>query len=202
MSKNLRIVIPGVAHHVTQRGNNRQAVFEDRVDYLNYCQWMNQYAGRNCLGILAYCLMPNHVHFIVIPEKEESLSKTFHAVHMRYAQYMNRKKEASGHLWQGRFYSCPLHDRHLYRALRYVEQNPVRGQIVDKAWQYLWSSARWHLGLMKTPDIYLQESEIIERKRWKDYLCEEDVDFKVIHRDQVLEHQVPVNNYSKRMSSR
>ncbi|MCK4881916.1 MAG: transposase [Candidatus Omnitrophica bacterium] len=174
MSLTPRIIVPGLAHHVTQRGNNRQIIFEEADDYLKYCSWMNKYASKNGLEILAYCLMANHVHFIVIPEHEESLSKTFHAADMRYAQFINKKRGSSGHVWQGRFYSCPMNEHHLYRAIRYVEQNPVRGGLVKKAWRYPWSSARWHVGITRIPDIFLQNAELVDKNHWKEYLCEED----------------------------
>ena len=80
--------------------------------------------------------MPNHVHFIAIPQQKYSLAKTFNACHMRYSQYYNKKKNKKGHLWQGRFYSCALYAKHLYEAVRYVENNPVRAKIVKKAEQW------------------------------------------------------------------
>ena len=202
MSRIARVVVPGLAHHITQRGNNRQAIFEEETDYLNYCQWMNKYAEQSDLEILAYCLMINHVHFIAIPKREESLCKAFHTVHMRYAQYAHNKRGTSGHLWQGRFYSCPMNQRHMYRAIRYVEQNPVRSHIVKKAWRYPWSSARWHVGLARTPDINIKNTHLVDKNEWKEYLSEGDEDFELIHRGRVLLHPSPVYNYSKRISSR
>ena len=124
MPRYARIVIPEIAHHITQRGNNRQVVFEENIDYLKYCYWISKYSALNNLEILAYCLMKNHVHFIVIPKDAKSISRTFQLTHMRHAQYMHQKRGSSGHLWQGRFYSCLLDDRHMYQAVRYVERNP------------------------------------------------------------------------------
>lgn len=149
MPRRLRIVIPGLAHHITQRGNNRQIVFDENIDYLKYCHWISKYSLLCGLDILAYCLMPNHVHFIAIPRDTESISRTFQFTQMRYAQYMHEKRGASGHLWQGRFYSCVLSESHLYRAIRYIERNPVKGQSVKYAWEYEWSSAKWHVGMEK-----------------------------------------------------
>jgi putative transposase len=106
MPRQARIVIPKIPHHVTQRGNYRQGVFEEEGDYNLYCTWMGQYADTYGLDILAYCLMSNHVHFIVVPREAESLARVFNTLHMRYAQYINRRSGARGHLWQGRFYSA------------------------------------------------------------------------------------------------
>ena len=178
MSRKARIIIPKLAHHITQRGNNRQIVFENDSDYQHYCFWANKYAALNGLDIVAYCLMPNHVHFIVIPEGLESVSKTFQTVHTLYAQYMLKKRGASGHLWQGRFYSCVMDDQHLYRAIRYVEKNPVRSQIVKRAWRYPWSSVRWHLGLSSTSLINLKNIELVDQSDWKEYLGETDEEFE------------------------
>ncbi len=98
------------------------------------------------MSILAYCLMSNHVHFIVIPHKEDSLAKAFSVCHMRYAQDQHRKRNLNGHFWQERFYSCLLEEDHLLAAIRYVECNPVQAKLVKKAWEWEWSSAAYHTG--------------------------------------------------------
>ena len=129
MPRIARAVAPGYPHHVTQRGNYRQIVFEDEEDFQQYKTWLKDYSGKFGLKIWAYCLMNNHVHFVCVPTKEYSLAKTFNTLHMRYSQYINRKKGAKGHLWQGRFFSCSLDEIHLYAAVRYIENNPVRAKI-------------------------------------------------------------------------
>jgi len=178
MPRKARIVIPGLAHHVTQRGNNQQIIFKKSADYFEYSRLVVKYSALNELEILAFCLMPNHVHFIVIPKNSEDLSITFQLVNMQYARYVHQKKGTSGHLWQGRFYSCAMDDSHLYRALRYVERNPVRGQLVKFAWDYPWSSARWHLGLSKKSRIYLKGTTIVNQNEWEEYLTEGDQEFE------------------------
>ena len=118
--------------------------------------------------------MNNHVHFICVPHKEESLAKTFNTLHMRYSQYFNRKKGATGHLWQGRFFSCILDERHLYGAVRYVENNPVRAKIVERAEEYRWSSARGHVEKGSDP-LLTGECRLEEVVgEWRAYLCEKD----------------------------
>ena len=178
MPRYARIVIPEIAHHITQRGNNRQVVFEEDIDYLKYCYWISKYSALNNLEILAYCLMKNHVHFIVIPKDAKSISRTFQLTHMRHAQYMHQKRGSSGHLWQGRFYSCLLDDRHMYQAVRYVERNPVRCQSVKDAWEYRWSSAKWHVGSGGKSSIYLKDATILSQDNWKEYLSDEDREFE------------------------
>ncbi|MFH0800878.1 MAG: transposase [bacterium] len=130
MPRIARAVAPVYPHHVTQRGNYRQPVFEEENDFRQYLFWLKEYTQRYALKIWAYCLMSNHVHFICVPEKEDSLAKCFNTLHMQYSQYVNKKKAVRGHLWQGRFYSCMIDERHLYAAVRYIENNPVRAGIV------------------------------------------------------------------------
>ncbi len=97
--------------------------------------------------------MGNHVHFIVTPAKKNGLAELFKTVHVRYSQYKNLEKRKTGHLWQGRFYSCVLGQTHLLRAVRYVEMNPVRAKIVKNPWDYLWSSTQQHLKMEYSPII-------------------------------------------------
>jgi len=119
--------------------------------------------------------MPNHVHFVCVPQKEDSLARTFNTLHMRYSQFINKKKKAKGHLWQGRFYSCILDEMHLYAAIRYVETNPVRAKIVESPVDYKWSSARGHVSDMADP--FLSEDSFLGKNRsdWMDYLMGQKV---------------------------
>ena len=102
------------------------------------------YAARYSLRVWGYCLMTNHVHFVVVPEREQSLARVFGRTHADYARYANLMRRSSGHFWQSRFYSCALDTRHAWEALAYVERNPVRAGLVAKAEEYLWSSAAAH----------------------------------------------------------
>ena len=175
MPRQARIVIPHTAHHITQRGNYYQDVFDNDDNYKQYSRWINEYASENDVKILAYCLMKNHIHFIVVPQGENSLAKVFNNTHMRYSQYLNRERKVKGHLWQGRFYSCILDDAHLYRGIRYVENNPVRAKIVKKAYNYTWSSALDHIAQREKPLIKLTRYKWIKNGNdWKEYLKEED----------------------------
>ncbi len=140
-----RAIAIGYPHHVTQRGNYRQTVFAGTDDYTQYLDFLAQYAPQCDLDIWAYCLMPNHVHMVCVPKQPDSLSRTLHTVHMKYARYFNNKRSAVGHLWQGRFFSCALDERHVYAAVRYVERNPIRGGLVSSPDDYPWSSAKAHI---------------------------------------------------------
>ncbi len=144
-----RIVIPGVPHHVTQRGNRGEDVFFCDDDRLRYLELLVQYSAMHALAIHAYCLMTNHLHLIVVPRNPDSLAAALKPVHLRYAQELNRRSATSGYVWGGRFFSCPLDRQHFWSAVRYVERNPVRARIVRKAQRYRWSSAPAHCGLRK-----------------------------------------------------
>jgi len=147
MPRVARIVVPDCPHHVTQRGNNRQDVFffvdDDRRVYLEI---LAEQAERFGLVVHGYCLMTNHVHLIATPRSAESLAKAVGRTHWLYAQYINRFHGRCGHLWQNRFGSCGLDDRHFRSAMIYIERNPVRAKMVRKAWRYRWSSAAAHCG--------------------------------------------------------
>ena len=147
MPRRARLVLTGHAHHITQRGNNRENIFagdDDRTVYLNLLARHSRLAG---LDIAGYCLMSNHVHLVAIPQRLDSLAIALRRAHSEYAQQANRRNQRSGHLWQNRYYSCVLDRRGFWTALRYVERNPVRAGMVARAEDWAWSSVREHLGL-------------------------------------------------------
>jgi len=146
MPRNARCVLPGLAYHVTQRGSNRERVFFSPSDYKMYLALVRDHASEAGVRVLTYCLMTNHVHLVVVPAEADSLAVLFRRVHGRYSQYLNTRRHRSGHLWQARYYSCPLSENHLWIALRYAEQNPCRAGLAGRPEQYRWSGAAAHLG--------------------------------------------------------
>lgn len=182
MPRIARIVVRGCPHHITQRGNYKQEVFSVKEDYIRYLEWISEYTRKYDLSVLAFCLMPNHVHFLAIPHKQDSLAKTFNICHMRYSQYYNKKRQATGHLWQGRFYSCALDNLHLYEAIRYIENNPVKSKLTKEAVQWPWSSARYHLGIEKCILPLTEIKDYLEIPNWSRYLrdkSEEEIMTKI-----------------------
>ena len=147
MARFRRLVVPGFPHHVTQRGVRRQATFFDELDYRNYLRLAADLLDRSSIEIWAYCLMPNHVHAVVVPHAENSLASFFGPLHKLYAQHTNQRYEWAGHLWQARFFSVPMDESHAMSALRYVELNPCRSGLVEKPQDWPWSSARGNLGM-------------------------------------------------------
>lgn len=169
MAKFARLVVPGYPHHVTQRGVRRQRTFLDKLDYQNYQCLAETLLRESTLEILAYCLMPNHIHAVVVPEHPDSLALFFGRLHKRYAQRTNLKYEWTGHLWQNRFGSVVMDEQHTLTALRYVELNPVRSGLVEKPEQWPWSSSRGNLGLVDDPLIPARSALGIV-PAWDDYL--------------------------------
>lgn len=169
MPRVARIVIPGCAHHLTQRGNNRQDVFFTDDDRRLYLRLLAEECAAHGLSVRAYCLMTNHVHVIAVPKTEQSLAKGFGRANFRYAQAINRLHGRCGHLWQSRFYSCPLGEGHYWPAFRYVERNPVRAKLVRVAWRYAWSSAAAHCGKGADESGLLDLAWWAERSRGLDW---------------------------------
>ena len=167
MPRIARIVVPGVPHHVTQRGNNRQDVFFVDDDRLVYLKFLGYYARKLGVEVTGYCLMTNHVHLVAVPKTEDALAVVIGRTNLRYTQYLNRLHGRIGHLWQNRFYSCGLDDRHFWTALAYVERNPVRAGIVRRAWRYPWSSASGHCG---RPD----KTGLLDLRRWFEMTADMD----------------------------
>ena len=151
MPRAARIVMPGVPYHVTSRGNRRQDVFFSADDRKRYLHSLAKYSKHHGFDIYAYCLMTNHMHIVGLPRDDTSMAKTLHIVNLRHTQAVNRKQGWNGVLWQGRYFSTPLDEAHLWVCVRYVEQNPIRAGIVAKAEDYLWSSASCHCGLRDDP---------------------------------------------------
>lgn len=145
MARTARIVVPGIPHHVTQRGNRRQQTFFGEADYSRYVDLVGERCRAVGVDILAWCLMPNHVHLLLVPSVASALTEALSSAHQRYSWLVNRRQGWQGHLWQSRFYSCPLDDLHLLAAVRYVELNPLRARLVASPEQWRWSSVRGHV---------------------------------------------------------
>lgn len=140
-----RLVCPDVPHHITQRGNRKQPVFFSDADRRAYLALLADRCTATGTRCLAWCLMDNHVHLILVPPTVDALRATLAPLHTRYAARINQREGWSGHLFEGRYWSYPMDDRHLMHAVRYVENNPVAAGLVTHAEQWRWSSARAHI---------------------------------------------------------
>lgn len=145
MARLARIVIPDVAHHVTQRGNRRLPVFFSDDDRVAYLELLAEAAAAHGTQCLAWCLMDNHIHLILVPKTADALRATLGEAHRRYSRRINFREGWRGFLFQGRFGSYPMDDAHLMAAVRYVENNPVAAGMVARAEDWRWSSAASHI---------------------------------------------------------
>jgi len=136
-----RIVLPGLPHHICHRGNFRQPVFFRHSDRQLYLDLLAEHSRHHGVSIQACCLMDNHVHIIATPHDLNGLHYTFERVEGDYARSLHIRLHRRGHLWQGRFRSAPMDEKHFWAAMLYIELNPVRARLVEHAEQWRWSSA-------------------------------------------------------------
>ena len=160
MPRASRIVVPGVPHHVVQRGNRRQPIFFSDADRSRYVEWLAEACQRFGTACLAWCLMDNHVHLVLVPSTPDGLRGPIASAATRLSQRVNLLQQTSGHLFQGRYASYPMDEAHLMIALRYVENNPVKAGLVKSAEQWRWSSAAAHVA--RQPDRLVSGSEFAE----------------------------------------
>ena len=169
MARISRVIALGIPHHITQRGNRRQQTFFCDDDYSVYIDLMAEWCRKYHVAIWAWCLMPNHVHLIAVPESEEGLARAIGEAHRRYTRRINFREKWRGHLWQERFASFPMDEGHLVAAVRYVEMNPVAAGLVVSPEDYPWSSARAHL-LAQDDKLVKVEPLLSIIGNWRDFL--------------------------------
>ena len=146
MARHPRVVLPNVAMHIVQRGNNRIECFRADADRLVYLSILRELSALTHCAIHAYCLMTNHVHLLLTPESDAGPSLLMRDLARCYASYFNRRYERTGTLWEGRFRSCLVESApYVLACYRYVEMNPVRAGMVSSPAAYEWSSHRANL---------------------------------------------------------
>lgn len=170
MPRMARLVVPGYPHHVTQRGARKQKTFFREQDYEKYIEIMAAIKRKLEVAIWAYCLMPNHVHLIVVPNRHNGLAQLFGQSHRTYALEINRRDGWQGHLWQERYHSFVMDEEHLLAAVRYVETNPVRAGLCSDPSQWKWSS--YHAHLSRKDDLLVEVGPMQERiVDWKKFVA-------------------------------
>jgi len=143
MPRRARMYLPGYPYHIVQRGNNREACFVEPANYQYYLELWKDNARRYGVSVHAYCLMTNHVHFLVTPNHTDSISRAMSVIGSRYAWYFNRTYKRTGTIWEGRHKSSLVQsDRYFLTCCRYIEMNPVVAGMVRKPEEYKWSSYR------------------------------------------------------------
>ncbi|MEO5377093.1 MAG: transposase [Magnetococcus sp. DMHC-6] len=170
MARISRLTVPGVSHHVIQRGNRRLPTFFSEDDYRYYLNLLSEFSRKAGTEVWAYCLMPNHVHLILVPSHGDGLRQTLGEMHRRYTCYINEREKWRGHLWQERFHSFPMDDLNLLMCARYVELNPIRVHLVSKAEDWPWSSVHAHLRERNDGVVHVQP--LLDRiSNWQEFLC-------------------------------
>ena len=155
-----RLFLENGCYHIMIRGNNKKKIFHASNDYKHYISLIKKYKKRYKIKVFGYCLMPNHIHIIIQPEKDKrDVSGYMQSLSRAYTAYFNESYKEVGHLWQGRYKSkVVLKDGYMLNLISYLEQNPVRARIVDAPHHYAWSSYRernlleW-IGIIDEPDI-------------------------------------------------
>jgi putative transposase len=175
MARIARVIAPGFPHHITQRGNRRLPTFFRNEDYEAYLALLAEWCCTCRVEVWAYCLMPNHVHLIAVPETREGLRQAIGEAHRRYTRLINSRSGWSGHLWQGRFASFVMDENYLLAATRYVELNPVRARLTADPFAWRWSSAAAHLA--GQDDSLVKVAPLLEMAGdWRQFLLESPAD--------------------------
>jgi putative transposase len=173
MARLARVVVPGVPLHIIQRGSNHHQTFFSDKDYKEYLYLMADWCNRCAVEVLAYCLMPNHIHLVCVTRSEDGLRKAIGEAHRRYTRHINTENGWTGHLWQGRFASYPVDDNYLMAVTRYIVFTPVRLRLVKKPENYRWSSCRAHL--TGRDDILVKVKPLLARTQNFRELLENDL---------------------------
>lgn len=161
MARMPRITCPGLPHHIVQRGNNRSAIFFDDSDYHAYLRWLGESMEKYDCRLHAYVLMTNHVHLLLTPQSESSISQTLQSLGRRYVRYINGTYGRTGTLWEGRYKSSVVQsEQYLLACYRYIELNPVRAGMVTHPAEYPWSSYA-HNGLGERDKYIAEHSEYL-----------------------------------------
>jgi putative transposase len=176
MPRCARIIAVDYPHHVIQRGNNKQPVFYTNNDRYLYLTLLKKYNDECQCKIHAYCLMINHVHMLIVPQHEHSLSKLMQKISLVFTQHINRAQKRTGRLWECRFYSSIVDtDKYLLSVCRYIERNPIRANIVKTPLEYKWSSAKANT-LGYNDNIVTPVSKINNQNIYSDFINAQEND--------------------------
>jgi putative transposase len=175
MPRIARVIATGYPHHITQRGNNRATVFFDDEDRQTYLKLLAGYAEKHHFQIWAYCLMDNHAHLLAVPEAETSLARGIGLTNQVYTQYLNRKLNQSGRIWQNRFFSCVVeNNQYLWAVARYIERNPLKVGLVESAEAYLFQCHSSYDGSKRYPSKCNIRLSPAEQSTYAEFVATED----------------------------
>jgi len=159
----------GYCYHVLNRGNLRAEVFHGEGDFHAFVRLIGQASARIKMRVLAYCLMPNHFHLALWPERDGDLSRWMHWLLTAHVRRYRKLHQGSGHIWQGRFKAFPIQENeHLLTVIRYIERNPLRAGLGARAEEWPWSSLQARLRPEPLP--WLHPSPVVLPKEWPAYV--------------------------------
>jgi len=169
MARQARIVLTNNFHHIYQRADNGAPLFFEKEDYATYLNIIQEQADNYGLKIYSYCLLPTQIHLLIKPQEKENLARGIGETNRQYTRHINEKYKLEGNLFQNRFFSYVVDEQHALRAARFIEILPLTARITDKAQNFLWSSARYRIKLMKHD--FLQDFQNFHMaQNWEDYL--------------------------------
>jgi len=202
MPRIARVVVPGEPHHVTQRGVRSMRVFFGDHDRQAYLDLVREHFDAHDVEVRAWCLMTNHIHLIAVPDSCEGLAAAIGQVHQRYTRMINFRQKKRGYLFQGRFHSCVMDEPYFLSAVAYIELNPVRAKMFANAWDYPWSSARFHVGLRKSDALVRRRDLLGMESKWRAYLRGEQEHVEFLRRKTRTGRPCGQNAYVKRIEAR
>lgn len=184
-----RLLLSQSYYHIMTRGNNRHTVFESNEDYFYYLELIRRYKTEHPFDLYHYCLMPNHIHFLVKTNKATDFSTFMKKINLAYFHHYRQEYGWVGHLWQGRFKSQPVgKDAYFIQCGKYIELNPVRSNLINNPQEYKFSSFKYYAKGMKndliTKDIFYDELGLDVLSRQQNY-------------EKMIINELVVNNYQK-----
>ena len=190
MPRNSRAIVANYCYHLINRGNNQQRIFHDRFDYTAFLWLIAEAQDHAPLPIIGACLMPNHVHFVVQPCDNDSITRWTHWLFTTHARRYHRKYESSGRVWQGRFKAFPIQaDVHLLTVLRYVERNALTANLVDRAEGWEWSSLNWRM--RRSAPMPLAAPPTVLPSNWNAYVNEPQTPAEIAAIRESIDRQAP-----------
>ena len=185
-----RRLVNDFTYHVLNRGNGKKRVFYKYQDFLSFIELVKEAKKRLPINVFAYCLMPNHFHFVLKSSQASNLSRWIHWLLTVHSRRYHHYYKTCGHIWQGRFKSFMIqNDEHLITVLRYVEGNAVRAGLVFSAKDWPWSSHKQRISEETEKIIDILPVEL--PSDWTNYVDKPLTSKELLGLRQSVNHQFP-----------
>ena len=174
MPRTVRVAPAGVIFHVLNRANARARIFEKDLDYQAFSRVIAETANLIPVEIFAYTIMPTHWHMVLRPTRDGDLGNFVQRLTTTHVRrwHLHRNSVGSGHLYQGTYKSFPIQtDEHFLTVCRYVEQNPLRAGLVQRAEDWRWSSLHAkQIGAANQAEVVLSEWPVPKPIDWLSFV--------------------------------